>query len=99
MLFDWERFGRGSPAIDLAPLIPNLGTLADYKHVIKNYREVSHSLTDEQLLKQIILAKAWIVIEVINLFIDRPKSDPQVHLNWYNNHLPNWLDEMEKYLL
>lgn len=27
VLFDWERFGRGSPAMDLAPLVPGMGTM------------------------------------------------------------------------
>ncbi len=31
VLFDWELFGPGTPATDLAIIVPGLGTLTDYK--------------------------------------------------------------------
>lgn len=35
VLFDWERFGYGSPAIDLAPLVPRMGSLVEYEAIIE----------------------------------------------------------------
>lgn len=37
VLFDWERFGYGSPAIDLAPLVSRMGTLSDYEFIVDQY--------------------------------------------------------------
>jgi len=36
-LFDWERFGRGHPALDLAITIPGLGREADFHRVAAEY--------------------------------------------------------------
>lgn len=93
VLFDWERFGTGSPAIDLAPLVKGMGS----KHSISQLAErycvfATHSATG-RLAREIALAKAWIVTEVVLLLHERKKSDFHRYLSWYREHLPGWLDE------
>ena len=36
-LFDWERFGRCSPALDLAITVPGLGDETAYRAVATSY--------------------------------------------------------------
>ena len=37
VLFDWERVGYGTPALDLAITVPGLGTPDDYRRVVEGY--------------------------------------------------------------
>lgn len=98
VLFDWERFGFGSPAIDLAPLVKGMGSLDDYLHIIEKYLFYNSSLSDRSLLKQLIIAKMWIAIEVTNLLKIRQKAGAERYFNWYRMHLPMWLNTIENSL-
>lgn len=98
VLFDWERFGYGSPAIDLAPLVKGLGTLADYESIIKRYIEHSTSLTESELAIHLIIAKCWIIVEVINISVNRNNPETSMYINWYRNNIPEWLASVEKAL-
>jgi len=44
------------------------------------------------------IAKAWIVTEVIVLLKERQKAAFPLYLNWYREHLPDWLDDVVKML-
>ncbi|EPW3921729.1 phosphotransferase family protein [Enterobacter sichuanensis] len=93
ILFDWERFGTGSPAIDLAPLVKGMGTRQSILQLAERYcLFTAHSLAD-RLAREITIAKAWIVTEVVLLLHERKKPDLNIYLNWYRDHLPGWLDE------
>ncbi|UIP30378.1 phosphotransferase [Photobacterium sp. TLY01] len=92
VLFDWERFGRGSPAIDLAPLVKGMGNIADYQAIARRYLAYSALLPEDQLIREIILAKAWIVVEVVNLLTDREKASAQQYLSWFRQVVPGWLN-------
>ena len=46
-----------------------------------------------RLAREIALAKAWIVTEVVLLLHERKKSDFNLYLSWYREHLHGWLDE------
>lgn len=92
VLFDWERFGTGSPAIDLAPLIKGMGTLQSFTELADRYRLIAGYPDARDLAKEIAIAKAWIVTEVVLLLHARQKSDYQRYLSWYREHLPGWLD-------
>lgn len=95
VLFDWERFGYGSPAIDLAPLVSHMGTLLDYECIVDQYLPHNNLVSREDLIKQLIIAKSWIVVEVTNLLVTRDISDASKYLEWYRKQLPTWLTTVE----
>ena len=92
MLFDWERFSTGSPAIDLAPLIKGMGTTHAFQALAGRYCRIADHATPRELGREIAIAKAWIVTEVVTLLAERQKTDLQRYLAWYRQHLPDWLD-------
>ncbi|MEH0759748.1 choline kinase [Vibrio sp. 16] len=98
VLFDWERFGKGSPAIDLAPLVAGLGTLEDYREIIRQYTQYSTLLTKQELERHLVIAKCWIIIEVVNILVSRDNSDKEKYITWYRNHIPDWLDRVSHVL-
>ena len=95
VLFDWERFGFGSPAIDLAPLVSRLGSLTDYELITEQYTRHSVALPGELLVRHLILAKSWLVIEVTNLLVSRNKPDAPRYIDWYRENVPDWLGSVE----
>ncbi|MFQ2013143.1 phosphotransferase family protein [Aeromonas veronii] len=94
VLFDWERFGYGSPAIDLAPLVPRMGSLAEYETIIERYLCHSSLLSGDRLLRHLVMAKCWLIIEVTNLLTRREKPQAQQYLEWYRQQVPNWLESV-----
>ncbi|MCS2154396.1 aminoglycoside phosphotransferase [Scandinavium goeteborgense] len=98
VLFDWERFSTGSPAIDLAPLIKGMGSKQKFIEFAERYNCISRNYNLTDLAKEIAIAKAWIVTEVVILLNERQKSDFQFYLNWYREYLPAWLDDTLKML-
>lgn len=98
VLFDWERFGTGSPAIDLAPLIKGMGTRQSFTDLAKRYCQLACHHHYQALAREIAIAKAWIVSEVMILLAERQKTTFSLYLNWYKEHLPDWLDNSEEML-
>ncbi|UJD89052.1 aminoglycoside phosphotransferase [Rahnella aquatilis] len=98
VLFDWERFSTGSPAIDLAPLIKGMGFKQKFIEFAERYNCISRNYNPNDLAKEIAIAKAWIVTQVIVLLNERQKSDFQFYLKWYRENLPAWLDNTVKML-
>jgi aminoglycoside phosphotransferase (APT) family kinase protein len=64
VLFDWERFGRGTPPLDLAIATPGMATIEDCYKVAAGYLE-SGSSAVKSLAQQITRAKVWNVIEYL----------------------------------
>ena len=93
ILFDWERFGTGSPAIDLAPLVKGMGSKQSILQLAERYCLFATHSVAGRLAREIALAKAWIVTEVVLLLHEREKSDFNLYLSWYRKYLPDWLDE------
>ncbi|EOX7394739.1 phosphotransferase family protein [Enterobacter quasiroggenkampii] len=93
ILFDWERFGTGSPAIDLAPLVQGMGSKHSILLLAERYCFFATHSDAYQLAREIAIAKAWIVTEVVLLLHERKKPDLNLYLNWYRKHLPDWLEE------
>lgn len=91
VLFDWERFSMGSPAIDLAPLIKGMGTTNAFQALAERYCRISGHATARELGREIAIAKAWIVTEVVTLLAARQKTDLPRYLEWYRENLPGWL--------
>ncbi len=76
VLFDWERFSTGHVAIDLAPLIEGMGTFDDYLKVAGRYIKCAEKGETTELALDIGLAKAWIVVEVVNILVSRKIRRP-----------------------
>lgn len=92
VLFDWERFSMGSPAIDLAPLIKGMGTIDAIHDLAGRYCRIAGYTRHGDLSREIAIAKAWIVTEVVMLLAERQKTDLPRYLNWYRENLAGWLD-------
>ncbi|MCY9825072.1 phosphotransferase family protein [Vibrio chagasii] len=95
VLFDWERFGYGSPAIDLAPLVSRMGTLSDYEFIVDQYLPHNNLISREDLIKQLIIAKSWIVVEVTNILVSRNNPEASKYIHWFREQLPTWLASVE----
>jgi len=95
VLFDWERFSTGHPAIDLAPLIKGMGSPEEYQRLAARYCRFNPR-SENDLARDIALAKAWIVSEVITLLHQRQKADFPRFQHWYRCYLPDWLREVGK---
>ncbi|EIZ0312423.1 phosphotransferase family protein [Vibrio parahaemolyticus] len=95
VLFDWERFGQGSPAIDLAPLVSGLGSIAEYREIVTHYIKHNSALSETELLKHLIIAKCWIIIEVVNILISRNNPEQEKYINWYRANISKWLASVE----
>jgi hypothetical protein len=68
VLFDWDRISTGTPALDLAITIPNLGDAAAYCRVAARYLEeqdVTPSAAVEILAHDIAVAKVWSVVHYL----------------------------------
>lgn len=98
VLFDWERFGTGSPAIDLAPLIKGMGNISDFIHFAERYQDVSPLVISSTLAQEIAICKLWIVTEVIDILHTNHKAELDHYLNWYRSHLPAWLKEVQRFI-
>jgi thiamine kinase-like enzyme len=61
VLFDWDRFGLGTPALDLAITVPGLGSTEEYAKVAAMYR----GKPDDKLAREIALAKVWAIVDIL----------------------------------
>lgn len=98
VLYDWERFSQANPAIDLAPLVKGMGSVEQYQSITQLYLTQNKGWEGECLMKPLILAKGWIVVEVVNLLFERNNPNRNTYVSWYNEHLPKWLKAVEAYL-
>ena len=87
VLFDWDRFGLGSPALDLAITVPGLGSRNDYEKVAATYR----GKPDAKLAREITLAKVWVIVDVLGHV-----KETLVHeqLQPFLESIPNWLEQV-----
>ncbi len=81
VLYDWERFGMGTPALDLAITIPGLGDEDTFARVASAYlhagdendgeavaeRVESSPSTVEALANEVAAAKVWSVVEFLGM--------------------------------
>lgn len=98
VLFDWERFSTGSPAIDLAPLIKGMGKRSDFIEIAKRYQRAAPSLYFPTLAQEIAICKLWIVTEVIDILYRNGKTELNHYLDWYSKNLPGWLGELKGWI-
>jgi hypothetical protein len=101
--FDWERFGLGGPALDLAITVPGLGDMTSYLVVAGAYlacgpsdeNHVPFRGTVEELARAIAYAKVWSVAEYLSEFVRSVGVQPAVRTphSAYSiaARLPEWL--------
>jgi thiamine kinase-like enzyme len=103
VLVDWERFGYGTPAVDLAILMPGLGSqdgslerwLAT-EYVKCWLREEGFApISVEVLQAQIRLAKLWSAVEFVTETSTQPESYQHRTRRYLVNNLQNLLQEIE----
>lgn len=97
VLFDWERFCLGTPALDLAPIVPGLGIADDFAAAAERYLAATadpaarrSSNTIARLAQEIALAKVWTAVELLagigqGLVPDGPTAD------WLRTQFPGWV--------
>lgn len=94
VLFDWERFGRGTPSLDLAISIPGLGDPPTFEAVAVAYLGEEAHRQIKQLTRDIILAKVWSIIEFLSMF--RQGDDvPSETMAYLQQHFPAWLNTID----
>lgn len=91
VLFDWERFGSGSPAIDLAPLIKGMGEPVSINQMVERYRQAAPQWSVPVLVRHVVVAKAWLITEVLSILHHRHPQLLPKYLSWYRATLPGWL--------
>lgn len=84
VLFDWERFTRGNPAIDLAIIVPRLGTYAQYEQIALMYPGTS--------VVEMLIARAWTIVELLAT-IHTEQLDAQGTVQWLRHSFPIWLHD------
>lgn len=97
VLFDWERFGCASPAIDLAPLIPGLPDKNLISEFCNAYHKQSSMVTTKTLITHTIISLAWIVIEVVNIL--QKRNNPSLtskYMDWFDKVYLDWLKSSVK---
>ena len=69
-----------------------MGTPQAFVQMAGRYRRFSSQYPVDELARDIAIAKAWIVTEVVTLLHERQKASLPLYLNWYRENLPDWLD-------
>ncbi|MCB0036245.1 MAG: aminoglycoside phosphotransferase family protein [Anaerolineales bacterium] len=70
VLYDWERFGRGTPAIDLAIAVAGLGSPETFTQLAEDYGQTAVAQRRPELAptaQQIGVAKVWNVVEFLSM--------------------------------
>jgi hypothetical protein len=99
VLFDWERWGRGTPALDLGIMVPGLGDTQTYTAVAYHYLAGEpEGVVDERavasLTQQIALAKVWSVVEFLAMVAEGRVGDT-AGVARIVDALPTWLSSVE----
>lgn len=99
VLYDWERFGSGSPALDLAITVPGLGDDDVFHRVASVYAgeviEGSIPPQVESLSRDMRLAKAWSVTELLSGHAENSLTDARDIAGWLVCSFPDWLRSFE----
>lgn len=100
VLFDWERFGRGTPALDLAIAVPGLGGPAAYRSLAERYLAGDDpggcpaAAAVVRLAREIALAKAWSVVEFLSSHREQGTAATQSVVDRLAPMLPGWFHNL-----
>jgi aminoglycoside phosphotransferase (APT) family kinase protein len=99
VLYDWERFGAGTAAIDLAITCPGFGDWTAFTMIAQRYLECgTHRAATAQvreLADAIAGAKAWTIVEFLSHY-QQGRVDPNVEIGAIVEALPGWLDRLQE---
>lgn len=95
VLVDWDSFGRGTPAFDLAITVPGLGSEQDYRSVAAEYLRVieADAGSTGELTQRIALAKACTVLQF--LLQAEANNFALEKVSWILSALPTWLEHVD----
>jgi hypothetical protein len=95
VLFDWDRFGLGTPALDLGITVPGLGDRDAFRAVATAYLGDGASEPEIELLATAAgLDKAWSLAEYLKeAALGEAQSSPEV-LARLRAHAHTWLDSL-----
>lgn len=102
VLYDWERFGRGTPALDLAIALPGLGDNAQYARLAGAYLEEWHAVTGSRpwsikvLSRDIGLAKVWSVVEFLSHHACGAARIPEQVIDRLVDAVPSWVSRVRR---
>ncbi|HEX5503834.1 MAG TPA: aminoglycoside phosphotransferase family protein [Thermomicrobiales bacterium] len=96
VLYDWERYCRGAPALDLAITVPGLGNEPAYRLVAARYLAsgpVPATEAPDPLARDIRAAKAWSVVEFLSHAAEGQLRAENT-IAWLVRQFPTWLGEL-----
>jgi hypothetical protein len=101
-LFDWERYGAGTPPLDLAITIPGLGDPAAFTRVAECYLSdapgpLATHWGSASLSREIALAKIWSVVEFAAGH--RAGGATDAVMTWLRTAVATWLPETVAFAL
>ncbi|MEM7113272.1 MAG: aminoglycoside phosphotransferase family protein [Chloroflexota bacterium] len=94
ILFDWERFCQGDPAIDLAITVPGFGQKSDFEQVAHTYLAFGTTPTTAnvtELTHKMILAKAWTIVEFLAAIYREQVGKTAVGIDHFQARFLPWL--------
>jgi thiamine kinase-like enzyme len=95
VLFDWERFGYGTAALDLAITVPGLGDGEQFRQVARAYLSLNDETperdTVEQLARDMAGAKLWTVVEYLSGYAEGTISD-DAPVRWIVEQFERWVE-------
>lgn len=96
VLFDWERYCRGAPALDLAITVPGLVAEAAYRLVAARYLASGPAPaleTHDSLARDIRAAKVWSVTEFLSHAAEG-QLRAESTIAWLVREFPAWVDRV-----
>ncbi len=97
VLYDWERFGTGTPALDLAVTVPGLGNPGVYAAVARTYchawaeHGTAPPWTADRLACYVGVAKVWNAVEFLAIHADRDGVATRRVVDHVLPAVPDWL--------
>ena len=67
-----------------------MGTRDQYKTIAARYAQLNPYASTDEILRQVVYAKIWIITEVVSLLEMRNNPIKQRYINWFNQQLPQW---------
>lgn len=92
VLYDWERFGWGTPALDVAITIPGLGDPGAFRKMAACYLATDERAAVAQLTQHIGLAKVWSLVEFLSMFVGERNAPPTIA--YLQLAFPLWLHHL-----
>ena len=100
VLYDWELFRRGVPAVDLAITVVGLGDRARYAALaacyVDEWRTVGRSLpwSAGDLTRDIALAKAASVVHLLAAYTEGRMRPREGLIPWLVEAVPPWMQQL-----